>query len=147
MNPDPSRQAPEGRSHQLEARLRRDRWAARLALTHGLFYFTTGVWPILHLPSFLWVTGPKTDLWLVQTVGAVLAAIGLALWKSGRSRAVTAEIKLLGGGVAAVLATCDIVFVMKDVILPIYLLDAAAEVALVTAWIACSTWKRSLPRS
>ena len=70
---------------------------------------------MLHLRSFVWVTGPKTDYWLVLTVGAILFVIG----------------------VAAVAATCDIVFVSSGVISRIYLLDAAAELALVVGWITC----------
>jgi hypothetical protein len=36
-----------------------DSW---LPLAHGGFYLLTGVWPLVHMPSFLAVTGPKTDL-------------------------------------------------------------------------------------
>jgi hypothetical protein len=34
-----------------------------VALVQGVYFLLTGVWPIVHLPSFLAVTGPKTDLW------------------------------------------------------------------------------------
>lgn len=122
---------------------RQELWLGRVAVVQGLFYVITGVWPLVHLPSFLWVTGPKTDLWLVQTVGALLAAIGYVLWRAGQRKLVTAEIMMLGAGIAGVLATCDIVFVTGRVIGPIYLLDAAVELLVVGAWIACATLSRS----
>lgn len=34
---------------------------------------------MVHMPSFLWVTGPKSDLWLVDTVSLLISAIGLRL--------------------------------------------------------------------
>ena len=40
-----------------------------LAYAQSAYFAATGVWPIVHMPSFLRVTGPKTDLW----------------WRSGRS--------------------------------------------------------------
>jgi hypothetical protein len=127
---------------RLELRLRRSRWFSRIARIQGVFYFITGAWPIVHLSSFLSVTGPKTDLWLVQTVGALLAVIGYALWRSGLRRTVTNEIVIVAAGCAAALAVVDVVFVNKNVIGPIYLLDAAAEFALVSAWLVSAAMNR-----
>lgn len=36
-------------------------------LAQGSYYFITAVWPLAHMRSFLAVTGPKTDLWLMGT--------------------------------------------------------------------------------
>ena len=42
----------------------------RTALTvQGLFYVVTGLWPLVSLSTFEFVTGPKTDDWLVHMVG------------------------------------------------------------------------------
>jgi hypothetical protein len=127
----------------LELRLRRNRWFAWIARVQGVFYLITGVWPLVHMRSFLFVTGPKTDLWLVQTVGAILAVIGYALWRSGLRRTVTTEMVIVAAGCAAALAVVDIVFVNKRVIGPIYLLDAAAEIILVIGWLICAAMNRS----
>jgi len=120
-------------------------WLNRVSMVQGLFYFVTGIWPLVHLRSFIWVTGPKTDLWLVQTVGALLAAIGYVLWRAGQRKRVTAEVAMLGAGIAGVLATCDLVFVTGHVIGPIYLLDAAAELLIVGAWAAGAALSRNSP--
>jgi len=106
-------------------------WSARLALAQGIFYFITGIWPLLHLASFEAVTGPKTDDWLVQTVGALLATFGAVLALAGLRRRLTSEWRLLAAGFALVLALVDIVFVIP----PVYLADAAVELPLVLAWI------------
>jgi hypothetical protein len=87
------------------------------------------------LPSFITVTGPKTDLWLVQTVGALLAVAGAALLLVARRQRVTGEWMFLGGGLAAVLAVVDVVFVTREVIAPIYLADAVVESGIVVAWL------------
>ena len=115
-----------------------DRWTARLAWVQGAFYFVTGIWPLLHMPSFLWVTGPKTDLWLVRTVAGLLTVIGACLWLAGRRNAVTREMGVIGAASAAVLIAIDVIYVAKHVISPIYLLDALVEAVIVAGWIACA---------
>jgi hypothetical protein len=47
-----------------------DRWRRRILALQALYYLATGLWPLVHLPSFEAVTGPKTDDWLVHMVGA-----------------------------------------------------------------------------
>jgi hypothetical protein len=49
----------------------------RLAVAQGLVYVTSGLWPLVHLRSFEAITGPKTDRWLVKTIGALIAEPGL----------------------------------------------------------------------
>lgn len=110
------------------------RWSRRLALGQGLFYFLTGIWPLLHLSSFEALTGPKTDDWLVQTVGALLATFGATLALAGAKRRLTPEWRLLAAGFAGCLAAIDLVFVTRGTISPIYLADAAVEIPLALAW-------------
>jgi hypothetical protein len=50
----------------------------------AIYYLFTGIWPLVHLASFEAVTGPKTDDWLVQTVGVLAAVIGAALFIGSR---------------------------------------------------------------
>lgn len=106
-----------------------------LALAQGAYFFITGVWPLVHMPSFLAVTGSKTDLWLVQTVGVLIAVIGATLLLAGLARRVTWEVLTLAAGSALGLAGVDVVFVTGGVIPPIYLADAAAEALLIASWL------------
>lgn len=50
-----------------------------LALGQGPYYFATGVWPLVSMRTFEAVPGPKTDRWLVKTVGVLDAAVEAAL--------------------------------------------------------------------
>jgi hypothetical protein len=104
----------------------------KVALVQGLYYLATGLWPIFHINSFLLVTGPKTDLWLVKTVGILVAVIGAVLLSASRSRRLTGEIILLAAGSALGLAIIDVVYARH--ISSVYLADAAAELCLVALW-------------
>lgn len=95
----------------------------------------SGLWPVFDLPSFMAVTGPKTDYWLVRTVGALLAVIGVTLLIASRRRdAIPSEIRFLGAFIPLALAVVDIVYVTVDVIAPIYLADAAVELVIAGLW-------------
>ena len=107
----------------------------RLACGQGVFYLVTGLWPLLHVTSFLAVTGPKVDVWLAQTVGALLSVTGFALLLAAQRRRLSPEWLVLAAGQAAALALVDVVFVAQLRIRPIYLADAAAELVLVAAWL------------
>ncbi len=107
----------------------------KLALTQGAYFLVTGIWPLLSIRTFQKITGPKHDLWLVKTVGVLVGVIGLVITLSGvRGRATTGE-RLLAVGSAAGLAAIDVVYVLRGRILPVYLLDALLELAIIAGWI------------
>lgn len=108
--------------------------ARTLAALQGVFYLATGVWPLIDIASFQAVTGPKTDLWLVQTVGVLIGVVGLVLLFAVWSGRITPEVAVLAAGAAVGLASIDVVFVTRGVIDRIYLADAVAEVLLALAW-------------
>jgi hypothetical protein len=89
------------------------------------YFVATGVWPIVHLGSFIAVTGPKHDRWLVQTFGGLIAAIGLAMLASRDVR----EASRFGGAAAVALTAAEVAFIKAGRIRPIYLADAALELA------------------
>ncbi|MEM5786496.1 MAG: hypothetical protein AAGU11_04200, partial [Syntrophobacteraceae bacterium] len=68
------------------------------AIVQGLYYIPTGIWPLLHMSSFLKITGPKTDLWLVNTVGLLLVVTGSVLLLAGLRNNYRLEFLLLGIG-------------------------------------------------
>lgn len=109
---------------------------ALLAVTHGVYYLTTGIWPIASSATFQAVTGPKRDVWLVKTAGLLIAVIGAVLILAGARRRVNSETAVLGVGAAVSLAAIDLTYVRKRVIGPIYLADAAGEIVLATSWLA-----------
>jgi hypothetical protein len=116
----------------------------RIAALQAAFYISTGVWPLLHQHSFERVTGPKVDFWLAQTVGATVAAIGAGLaHAASQPRQVSPELRTVAMTSAAGLTLIDLIFVARRRISPIYLLDAAAEAALLAAWASGGTRRSS----
>jgi hypothetical protein len=109
-------------------------WLTRF---QGVYYLLTAVWPIVHIESFIWVTGPKTDIWLVKTVSALLIPIGLTILLALRRTTPILEVAVLAGGAAIALAVIDIVYVANGTISRIYLADAVVELPLAAAWFFC----------
>jgi hypothetical protein len=104
----------------------------RLATAHGLYYLATGVWPLLSMRSFEAVTGPKTDRWLVRTVGVLVAVIGASLLTRPRT---SGGDRVLPIGSALGFASIDTVYALRGTISPIYLGDALVELVLVAGWL------------
>jgi hypothetical protein len=113
----------------------------KVALIQGVFYVATGVWPLVDIVSFQVVTGPKTDLWLVRTVGVLVTVVGAVLISASRRRRITDEIVLLATGSALGLAAIDLIYSLSGRISPVYLADAAAEIGLALLWVI--GWRRS----
>lgn len=103
---------------------------------HGGYYLATGLWPLVHMRSFEAVTGKKREHWLVKTVGGVVAVIGGVLLDAARRRRVGRTAATLGIGSSVALAGVDVVYAARGSISPVYLGDAAVELALVGAWVA-----------
>jgi hypothetical protein len=108
--------------------------ASFLALGQGLYFVLTGLWPIVHLRSFEMVTGPKTDDWLVKTVGMLVTVIGITLVVASVRGRLNGEIALVAMGSAAVLGAVDVIYVGRGRISRIYLADAVVEALLVGSW-------------
>jgi hypothetical protein len=95
----------------------------------GGYYVVTGLAPFVSRRAFESVTGPKTEWWLVQTVGVLVTVVGGVLLSAVRSERITPELRGLAAGCAAGLAAIDIAHVARGRIAPTYLLDAAAQAA------------------
>lgn len=99
----------------------------------GVYYALTGIWALLHIGSFQWVTGPKVDTWLVKTVGALVLVSGTVMAASGFRRRSLPEIRALALGSAIAFTLIDTIYVAKRRISLVYLLDAALELAFAVA--------------
>jgi hypothetical protein len=105
-----------------------------VAFIQGLYFLITGVWPLVSIGTFQAVTGRKTDLWLVKTVGVLVALIGLALLAGGLRGQLAFELILLAVGSGVGLIGIDVVYVARRTISPVYLLDALLEALLLVGW-------------
>ncbi len=112
-----------------------DFFVAYPPMLQGAYYVLMGLWPLLHASSFLLVTGHKTDLWLVDTVGALVSVIGATLCVAAYRRQGAPEVFLLAIGSAGALAAVDVVFVSHGTISLVYLLDAALQIGMVCLWL------------
>lgn len=108
-------------------------------LAHALYFVLGGLWAIAGRRSFEAVTGPKTDYWLVRTVGGLLVAVGAVIGLAGTRERITPEIRWLAVSTSGVLAAIDAVFTAAGRIRPIYLLDALANGVLIAGWLTRPT--------
>jgi hypothetical protein len=106
-----------------------------VALVQGIYFFVTGLWPLITINTFQKVTGSKTDLWLVKTVGIILATIGAVLIFAQVNAEINSSIIFLAIGSALSLAIVEFVYVAKRVISAIYLADAIIELVLIAWWV------------
>jgi hypothetical protein len=116
----------------------------RLCSVQGAYYAITGIWPLVSIGTFQAITGPKTDLWLVRTVGVLITVIAaVLLWSASRKEEdVPPETWILALGAALALLAIDAIYVAAKVISPIYLLDAAAELGLIVLWLVALPARR-----
>lgn len=91
----------------------------------GIYYLITGIWPMLHMESFVAVTGPKTDLWLVRMVALLSISIGATILAQKRGPYV------LHFSTALSFIAIDCYYALNDTIWDIYLADAFAQVLII----------------
>src|SRR5688572_7784256 len=111
----------------------------------GVFYFLTGIWPVAHIHSFMEVTGPKDDIWLVKTVGLLITALSIGLLRASFRNYVQPDLILVFLGFAGFLTAVDIYYNITDVIAPVYLADAVVEMLLILIWLWW--WKFQKPEN
>jgi hypothetical protein len=109
--------------------------ADTVAVAQGLFNVVGGLWPLVHLRSFEWVFGPKTDVWLQRTTGGLLVSAGIAQLAAAPAPQGPAQARRIGLGTALTLLAVDLVYVPQGRIRPTYLLDAAMQTGWITAWL------------
>ena len=112
-----------------------DRWLPKIWLLQAAYYLVSGIWPLVGIESFQKVSGRKTDLWLVKTVGVIVTVIGAVIGSAGVRKRITPEIAGLAIGSASGLATIEVVYAGKRRISRIYLLDTLLSVVMITAWV------------
>jgi hypothetical protein len=122
--------------------------ARSLTVAQGAYFAATGIWPIVHMPSFEAVTGPKVDKWLVRTVGVLVGVIGGVLVAAGARGKVSGEVAALAIGSAVGLGVIDTMYATRGRVSRIYLADAALEAAVAAGWAAVIAGsKRTRPAS
>ena len=106
-----------------------------LVIVQAAYTLITAIWPLVSIESFMQVTGYKTDVWLVKTVGALLIPIAISLGSFlyfGRDKR---PAFLLGSMTAIAFACIDFYYVLKNQIPEIYLADGILELIFLSGWV------------
>jgi hypothetical protein len=106
----------------------------RTATLQAAYFLVSGLWPIVSRPTFEAVTGPKTDYWLVRTVGGLACVIGTTLGVASYRNRVSRELAVLGIGSALAFGVVDVSYATTGRISRIYLVDAALECLIARGW-------------
>ncbi len=115
-----------------------------MTLIQGIYTLLTAAWALLHIDSFMAVTGPKTDIWLVKTVAVLLIPIGLCFLLARRIDHDYWMIILLGITSCIGLAAIDFYYTSAGTIHWIYALDGILQVLFLTGWIYLARNKQKL---
>jgi hypothetical protein len=108
----------------------------RLTLgAQATYILITAVWPLVHIDSFMDVTGYKTDVWLVKTVGALLVPVAVCLYLHLFIHTDPRPAIALGGLTAFAFVCVDFYYALGDVISDIYLADGIIEAVFLAVWI------------
>ena len=101
----------------------------------ALYYFGTGLWGLLHIDSFVAVTGPKFDIWLVRTVSALIVAEGAGFFLAAVRREINVSILSIAILSAFGLMIIDLYYSSIDRISDVYLGDALAQILILIAFL------------
>ena len=99
--------------------------------SQGLYFMSTGLWPVVHMQSFEAVTGPKVDDWLVKMVGLLACVIGATIFSAAKRDNITRDVLLLAIGSALAFTAIDVWYALTGRISLIYLADAIVELGIV----------------
>jgi hypothetical protein len=99
-----------------------------------LYTFITAVWPLIDIESFMLVTGYKTDIWLVKTVGAILVSIALCMAMHLFIRTDHLPVLILCAVSSIAFISIDFHYALNDTISDIYLADGALQILFLAGW-------------
>ncbi len=110
-------------------------WLDFIAFAQAAYFAVTGIWPLVSIRTFIAVTAPKTDIFLVNTVGLLVTAIAIALVSAVLRNTISFEMLLRAVSSSLFLTSIDVYYAAKGVIWKTYLLDSVAESLLIAGWL------------
>jgi hypothetical protein len=106
-----------------------------LGFIHASYFIAIGLWPVMNINSFMFFTGPKTDIWMAKSLGLLMSIIGLMLILAIVRNKLIMELIMLIIFSGLALGAVEFYYGWNDMISEIYLLDAAAEFFFTLCWI------------
>lgn len=98
------------------------------------YIFITALWPLADIDSFTRVTGPKADVWLVKTVGALLLSVAAAMFYSLSRKEISGLVITLAVTNAIAFMCIDFWYSSVGRISDVYLLDGFVQLSFLFAW-------------
>lgn len=105
-----------------------------LLLAQGVYSLLTASWGLIDIESFMAITGPKSDVWLVKTVSVLIIPISLCLLSYLITRSGFTQVAIVGITSAIGLGTIDFYYSLRDVISKVYLGDGFMQVLFLLMW-------------
>src|SRR5687768_12264116 len=95
--------------------------------TQSLYSLVTAGWALVDIESFMNITGPKTDIWLVKTVSVLLIPISLCFIVSALVKSHPLPVIIMGLTFSAGLASIDFYYTTNETIKWVYAADGVAQ--------------------
>ena len=113
--------------------------------SQGSYMLLTALWALIDIKSFVQVTGPKTDIWLVKTVSVLLIPISVCFFLNAMVRTHPLPVILMGISASFGLSFIDFYYTANDTIKWVYTLDGILELVFGIIWTYfLSVYKRLL---
>jgi len=106
-----------------------------LFFIQGIYTFVTACWALVDIQSFMVVTGPKTDIWLVKTVALLLLALSLGYLAAWYRKSISLPLVIINLSSAAGLVFIDFYYPFNDIISSVYMLDGVVQVIFLSIWL------------
>ena len=103
-------------------------------LIQGMYVLLTAVWALVDIQSFMVITGPKTDVWLVRTVAVLLICISLFFLLSSK-KSEEPRVTLTALVFSFGLAYIDFYYTLNNTIRWVYALDGIVESMFGLLWL------------
>ncbi len=117
-----------------------------LSKFQGVYTLLTACWPLVDIETFMKVTGPKTDTWLVKTVAVLLVAIATIFLLASRVKKDHWLVIILGMTSSLGLLVIDFYYTASDTIRWVYALDGVLQTIFLLCWLGLWTRRRQLSR-
>jgi hypothetical protein len=108
---------------------RRDRWRRWLLSGQGAYYVLTGVWPLVHFPSFADAVALRINPFQAQSFAAVIIVVGGSLIEAARREPPGPFPTMLGAATAAAIALISLWWLPRLGTASILWIDVLVEVA------------------
>jgi hypothetical protein len=106
-----------------------------LLWVQGSYTIVTALWGLVDIESFMMVTGPKTDIWLVKTVSILLLPIAVVFFYSLYFNTDQRLVAIVGWLTALGLACIDFYYTANQTIRWVYAADGVLEILFCITWV------------